>query len=59
MKKLMLIGSFLITFTGIWMTSCEPSRKGGGSPGTTDSLSMQNSGGDSTLQNADTSHQKR
>ncbi|MCW3120013.1 MAG: hypothetical protein JWM28_4095 [Chitinophagaceae bacterium] len=62
MKKVMLIGSFLITLTGIWMSSCEPSRKGGGSPGTTDSLSVNNGAPngamDSTL-HGDTTHQKR
>jgi len=58
MKKLMLTGSLLIALSGIWMTSCEPSRKGGSSPGTTDSLSMQNGTGDSTM-HSDTSHQRR
>jgi hypothetical protein len=60
MKKLLLIGSFMITFAGVWMTSCEPSHKGTGTPGTSDSLSApaQNGGMDSTV-HADTSHQKK
>ena len=60
MKKLLIVGSFIITMTVIGMTSCEPSHKGTGTPSTSDSLSMQNqnSGTDTTL-HADTSHQKR
>ena len=57
MKKLLLISSFLLAFAGAW-TSCEPSKKGGGSPGTTDSLSTQSNSApvDSTMR-PDTSHQ--
>ncbi|MCW3116708.1 MAG: hypothetical protein JWM28_790 [Chitinophagaceae bacterium] len=58
MKKLLLIGSFLIAFTGVWMTSCEPSKKGSGSPDATDSLSTQSSSMDTTM-HVDTAHQNR
>ncbi|MES1216245.1 MAG: hypothetical protein ABUT20_12085 [Bacteroidota bacterium] len=61
MKKLILIMSMLVAFSGIWMTGCEPSKKGSGEPGSTDSLSIPNSGNttDSSMHMDTSSHQKR
>ena len=57
MKKVMLIGSLFIALTGIWMSSCEPSKKGGGSNGTTDTLSTSNNKTTDTTMHMDTTHQ--
>jgi hypothetical protein len=61
MKKILITGSFIMAITVIGMTSCEPSHKGTGTPGTTDTLSTmqnQNGGMDSTM-HTDTSHHKK
>jgi hypothetical protein len=59
MKKLIVVAGFIIGLTGISITSCGPSHKGGSSPGTTDTLSTQNQNHsvDTTMQ-PDTSHHK-